>query len=128
MDLPECRIPGPSPPPARAVSSSGSVSSQCPPCGRGTCPRRCRRSPRPPSSSASSSDSLQVDTKLINVGSGGHMVEHQTVNQSYSMTLLGSKLFDLELYFYTLIYCFIIIYLSLFIIFTYLLLLYYLFI
>ena len=56
------------------------------------------------------------------------MVERQTVNQSYSVALLGFKLFGLELYFYTLIYCFIIIYLSLFIIFTYLLLLYYLFI
>ena len=33
----------------------------------------------------------------------------------YSMTLLGFKLFDSELYFYTLIYCFIIIYLSVFI-------------
>ena len=30
----------------------------------------------------------------------------------YSMTLLGFKLFCLELYFYTLIYCFITIYLS----------------
>ena len=80
MDVPECRSPGPSPPPARAVSSSGSVSSQCPLSGQGMCPRRCRRSPRPPSSSVSSSDSLQVDTTLINVGSGGRMVERRTVN------------------------------------------------
>ena len=33
----------------------------------------------------------------------------------YSMTLLGFKLFGLKSYFYTLIYCFIMIYLRLFI-------------